>query len=355
MTRALEQVLAEFLLDEADQIPPTVGAPYERLFNPGRQPHARHRHQFSRRQLIGPAAAAAAVIVVAAGAVIISGSGRDDKPSSPAGVAPLIPAEISIPATVPSVLTHPMPRAALFVQTGTDSDPNAVSSDPILVSPDGLTYRRVPTAADGAAPGTVSLSAFALSPDGTRLAYGDWTTAAPAASTLHVVDLTSGHVSSFPMPGSGKGEQISNVTWSPDGTRIAYSAANITVLGATGPGGVGEGQAVQDDAILDLATGGHTPLPATPFAWSSDGQQLLLGPPYATGNPYPDANALEIVDSTGKIVRKVPTGSLLDVQLGVGMWSSTAHAIATVSRGANPDDSSSQPHDSWSEPHQYNL
>ena len=352
MTRALEQVLEEFLRDEADQIPRTAGSPYERFFSPRRQLPARRLRQLSRRQLVRPIGAAAAVIALVTGAVMISGPRHANNAVNPAGAAPSIPARISIPATVSSVLDHPMPRAALLVQTGTDADPNAVSSDPILVSPDGLAYRMLPTVVDGAVPGTVSLSAFALSPDGTLVAYGDWTRDAPASSALHVVDLASGQVSTFAMPGSGKGEQIGNVTWSPDGTRIAYSAASITVLPTTGPG---EGQATQDDAILDLATGRVTPLPATPFAWSADGQQLLLGPPYATGTMYPETNALEIVDSAARIVRTIPTGSLLDVQLGAGMWSSAAHAIATVVRAVNPDDSSSQPHDSWSEPHQYTL
>ena len=346
MTSALEQVLQEFLHNEADRIPRTAGTPYERLFGPPHQLIERHR-----RRLIGPIAAAAAVIVVATSAVIVSGSHHGNT-TNPVDVGQSIPAEISVPATVLSILDHPMPRAGLLIQTGTDSEPNAVSSDPILVSPDGHTYRTLPTIGDGAAPGTVSLSAFALSADGTRVAYGDWTRTAPGSSALHVVDLASGQVSTFAMPGSGNGEQITNVTWSPDGTRIAYSAASITELPLTSPG---EGQATQDDAILDLATGRVTPLPATPFAWSADGQQLLLGPPYATGTMYPETNALEIVDSAARIVRTIPTGSLLDVQLGAGMWSSAAHAIATVVRAVNPDDSSSQPHDSWSEPHQYTL
>ena len=229
MTSALEQVLQEFLHNEADRIPRTAGTPYERLFGPPHQLIERHR-----RRLIGPIAAAAAVIVVATSAVIVSGSHHGNT-TNPVDVGQSIPAEISVPATVLSILDHPMPRAGLLIQTGTDSEPNAVSSDPILVSPDGHTYRTLPTIGDGAAPGTVSLSAFAPSADGTRVAYGDWTRTAPGSSALHVVDLASGQVSTFAMPGSGNGEQITNVTWSPDGTRIAYSAASITELPLTSP------------------------------------------------------------------------------------------------------------------------
>jgi len=335
MTSTVERVLEDFLRSEVDHLPPIVGSAYEQLFVSPR--HSRH----FRRHLAGPITAAAAVVAVIAGVVIVSAPARHDNAIQPAaGWA--VPATISIPTSVPSVLEQPMERAALLVQTGNAADTQAISSDPILISSDGRTYRRLPTIATGAAPGSVTLSAFALSPDGTRVAYADWSRAAPASSALRVVELATGDVISFAMPGVGLGEQLGNLSWSPDGTRIAYSGGSVTQLPTP------EGKSTPDDAILDLATGRRTPLPATPFGWSADGRQLLLGPPYASGTMYPDTNAFEIVNDSGKTLHTVPTGSLLNVDLSGGIWSSTTHTIATVTRGGD----SASP---WTQPQPYTL
>jgi len=339
MNFTTERVLQDFLHREADHLPHNAGSPYERLFAP--VPHRQRRG----RRLVGPltaAAAAVAVVAVAVGATMLRGPSHDDAVIGATDPTSLIPAVISIPDSAPSVLERPMARAALLVQTGSTDMPDAAISDPILVSPDGRAYRTLPTAASGAALGSVLLSAFALSPDGTRVAYAQWTKASPSASSLHIVDLPTGQITTFAMPGVGKGEQIGNLSWSPDGTRIAFSGESITVLPTP------EGHATPDDAILDLATGQRVALPAAPLGWSADGRQLLLGPPFATGATYPDANALEIVDSTGRLVRTIPTGSLTDVQLGPGMWSPNGHAVATVVR----EGSASDP---WQDPHEYTL
>jgi Tol biopolymer transport system component len=106
-----------------------------------------------------------------------------------------------------------------------------------------------------------NISPVEFSPDGTQLAYAQADDG--TAMTVANADGSSPH-----SVGQGLGAQ--QLTWSPDGERLAFIAP---------PGGDVTGNAV---SILDLATGEVTPLPSAhgywweQIAWSPDGRQIAL-------------------------------------------------------------------------------
>src|SRR5690625_1840392 len=88
----------------------------------------------------------------------------------------------------------------------------------VVAGADGDVYRRLDVAerrAGGETQGDPAV--MQLSPDGTRVAVGDWVTSAP---DIAVVDLTTGDSRALPVPG---GRSAIPLAWSPDATLLAPS------------------------------------------------------------------------------------------------------------------------------------
>ncbi len=88
----------------------------------------------------------------------------------------------------------------------------------VVAGADGDVYRRLDVAerrAGGETQGDPAV--MQLSPDGTRVAVGDWATSAP---DIAVVDLTTGDSRALPVPG---GRSAIPLAWSPDSTLLAPS------------------------------------------------------------------------------------------------------------------------------------
>jgi TolB protein len=146
---------------------------------------------------------------------------------------------------------------------------------------------------------------YAVSPDGTRIAFGAQQVGAPGYPNvdLFVMNVDGSERTLIldlpcPFPDSGC-QQLDALDWSPDGQQIAYSA-HVPGHGGSVSGLIG---------IVNADGTGHRILPtaqgrsADP-AWSPDGQRIV----YASGRsetiPAPSGLDLEIInaDGTGRVV-----------------------------------------------------
>lgn len=82
---------------------------------------------------------------------------------------------------------------------------------------------------------------IALSPDGRRLAYtwarfGPRSATEPIPSGIRVVDLGTGRVDTYPLPGA-EGTLVERLVWSPDGSWIGWAGARLDSWTRTSMGG----------------------------------------------------------------------------------------------------------------------
>jgi hypothetical protein len=101
---------------------------------------------------------------------------------------------------------------------------------------------------------------IALSPDGGRLAYswaelGPESADEPVPSGVRVVDLRSGEVETFPLPGA-EGTVVESIAWSPDGRWVAWSGARMVSWTEMSMGG-----STAVAGRIELATGQRQELP----------------------------------------------------------------------------------------------
>ena len=272
-----------------------------------------------RRRLAGPLVAALAVSAVVLGSVLFVGRNHQPGPAART-VSGATPGIVAVPTHIPTIAQQPLDRAGMLLGIGE-------TETPVVVSSDGTQYRRL------GATEKYPPSVFSLSPDGTRVAYSGRV----AATALNVLDLANDLVVNFPLPGTGKGESVTDLIWSPDNTEIAYSAGITTDVSTDGSVSSGQGE---DDAILNLTDGAHTHLPGRPLDWSADGQQLLLDQPGA---------GFVITDITGKTLRTIPADATTGTELVFPrLWSADQHLLATILR----EDTTNTP---ATDPHQYRL
>ena len=137
------------------------------------------------------------------------------------------------------------------------------------------------------------------SPDGGQVAFTLHPPESPDFGRVYVVNADGTglrQVSRLDQPGKVIDEE--HVTWSPDGTRVAFNRwVNDPVTGDPGP---------QPVAVVDVATADErvvgivNPNGYHGWGWSPDGSSILEVP----GDPSPDANSVVIVDATtGKVTR----------------------------------------------------
>jgi dipeptidyl aminopeptidase/acylaminoacyl peptidase len=188
----------------------------------------------------------------------------------------------------------------------------------VVVGADGDVYRRVDLAEDAA--GRTSQGdpgPMLLSPDGTRVAVGNYDTDRPAVA---VVDLASGRVDRHAVQ-AGRG--VLPLAWSPDGRRLAY-------LGSPEPWNPhADGPIAGNVGVLDLETGRAAALPGGSdvhtVAFSPDGTELAV--------QHTDG-ALEVLSLDGEGGRDLPLSA--DHRLaGPAAWSPDGALVAIRRSGGS--------------------
>ncbi|GAA3216193.1 WD40 repeat domain-containing protein [Dactylosporangium siamense] len=140
---------------------------------------------------------------------------------------------------------------------------------PLVAGADGNTYRRIAAMQDR------ELPAALLSPDGTRVLFGD---ERGAVTDLQLLDLTSGRQRPVPV---GQAVGVRLLAWSPDGRYVAYSAAPVSA-NTDNAGNFVDHEVARTGTlrILDFTTGSSTPVPTATPAWTaafaSDSRRLAV-------------------------------------------------------------------------------
>ncbi len=167
-----------------------------------------------RRALV--AVPVAAMVAVAALVFLVtsvfSAGARTVVPAGPVTGPGSAPRTVGAASDLRSELSAPIARAALMYRER--------KGTPVLVSADGDGARALRVSSSGGYHG----GAYALSPDGTKVAYS-WQRASPVGGAqpkteLRVVTLATGRTASLPLPGVGLGEPVESIAWSADGARL---------------------------------------------------------------------------------------------------------------------------------------
>lgn len=159
----------------------------------------------------------------------------------------------------------------------------------------------------------------AWSPDGLRLAYGDY-------QSFVILDLDTGKRVSFPFTGDGC--CLRGATWSPDGTQIAFSqddASGSRIVLVPSRGG-------ELRTLTRLRGYEHNP------AWSPDGQRILF-----SHQRWPRRRgeiALKSIRPDGTDLRRFVRTPELDV---MPSWSPDGSRVAFYSDGPRPFGAAPQP------------
>jgi TolB protein len=165
--------------------------------------------------------------------------------------------------------------------------------DLYAMKPDGTDVHLVVEGISGRFP-------YAVSPDGTRIAFGAGQDYNPDLFVMNVNGSERTLILDLPCPFIDSGcQRLNALDWSPDGQRIAYSASwpghggNVYgVIGILNADGTGH-------RLLNTSGG----LSSDP-AWSPDGQRIVYSHGEGTTIPYPSGMDLEIInaDGTGRMV-----------------------------------------------------
>jgi Tol biopolymer transport system component len=175
---------------------------------------------------------------------------------------------------------------------------------------------------------------FTWSPDGTRIAFtspvGTDGPGGSKSSSLYVVDTSDGRLTKLTGP-NATGGAFPPIAWSPDGSRIAFarsrgplrsSTNSLVVMNADGT----------DEALLvqvELADLG-------PLAWSPDGSRIAFMRSNTAGANEDRAGGMWVVNSDGTDLQQIMTDPLatgtevLAVLDGPFAWSSDGSWIATL-------------------------
>lgn len=237
---------------------------------------------------------AAGGVAVAVALVLALPGGRSTSPPV-ADAVPTIPAVIPVPSSnTPSLSDKPIRRASMIV---------TLHNRDYLVGADGEGLRAapykdpsfIPETVNGRKMGIVTPVAgeecsAALSSDGTKLAWlpcgkaGSWTRS--PATDVRVVTLATGRTRDISMPNPPWGRQGvqlvalgAQLSWSPDGSAIVVSDANLAIM-------------------ADLSTGRTRRLPdgsGGAVTWSPDGKTMLV-----TDSVSPFSDVAFLVDRAGK-------------------------------------------------------
>lgn len=197
----------------------------------------------------------------------------------------------------------------------------------LVVGADGASARQVRTAMRRGAPDTQGDAApMSVSPDGTRLAVGDWdagdvsgeeTTPALGEADMAVVDVATGDVRTVALPDA---TAVLPLAWSADSARLAY----VSPTGPVGPyARAGRpGQLL----VLDVGTGRAAPVAgvddAVSAAFSPDGLLAVQR----------EGGAIEVREPGGDLLRTVeaPRSELLAPGTG---WSPDGRLLALQGAG----------------------
>jgi Tol biopolymer transport system component len=178
------------------------------------------------------------------------------------------------------------------------------SLDLYAMNPDGLDVHLVAAGFFGEQGSRARSLTYAVSPDGTRIAFGALTPMqSPQNTDLFVTNLDGSErtrIVDLPCPYYDSGcSDLEALAWSPDGQRIAYSTRSqghgFTLSGAI--------------AVVNADGTGQQYLPtalgrSTDPAWSPDGQRIVYSSGPASATYYPQPIGLEIInaDGTGRMV-----------------------------------------------------
>jgi len=248
-------------------------------------------------------------------------------PAGPVSGPGAVPSSVGAVSDVRSEFSAPIARAALMYQDR--------GGTPILVSADDEAVRALRVSSSGGYRG----AAYALSPDGMKVAYG-WQKTSPVGGAqpktqLRVVTLATGETASLALPGIGLGEPVESIAWSTDSARLLVQG--VVTEGAQQNGGYGSVECflVDIDSSGALTRGAKVQFTGPDVdGWSADGQRLL-----SVQTPEVD-----ITDLAGKTVGSVRLRSMPDAGrygnvFGAAgqLWSPDEQQLAIAEAKALPD------------------
>lgn len=256
----------------SDSLRSTLEAVSRDVEIPGDLADAALRLAGRRRRRAQVAVPLVAMLAVAVLVLVVAAVLRSDRqavvPAGPATGPGSVPSVVGRSSDVRSEFSAPIARASLMYRDR--------GGTPMLVSADSDAVRALRVSSSGGYRG----SAYALSPDGAKVAYG-WQKASPVGGAqsktqLRVVTLATGETASLALPGIGLGEPVESITWSADGARLLVQG--VVTEGAQQGGGYGTVECflVDIDSAGALTRGAKVQFTGPDVdGWSTDGQRLL--------------------------------------------------------------------------------